>query len=100
MVRGLLFLRRLFGRRASPSGRGSPCDSCPLAHCPVGLQVTVLCIDCPSLDAARLRALGVYEGARVGIVDTRSGMLLDVRGGRLALGWKVVAGIRVLPACP
>ena len=58
----------------------------------------MLCLDCPALDAARLRTLGVYEGARVGIVDTRSGMLLDVRGARLALGWKVVDGIRVLPA--
>jgi Fe2+ transport system protein FeoA len=80
------------------SAGASACEACPLAHCPVGLQVTVLCIDCPALDAARLRTLGVYEGARVGIVDTRSGMLLDVRGARLALGWKVVDGIRVLPA--
>jgi len=86
-------------RRSAPGpGRASACESCPLAHCAVGLQVTVLCIDCPALDAARLRTLGVYEGARVGIVDTRSGMLLDVRGARLALGWKVVHGIRVLPA--
>jgi Fe2+ transport system protein FeoA len=66
----------------------------------VGLQVTVMCIDCPALDAARLRTLGVYEGARVGVVDTRSGMLLDVRGARLALGWNVVLGIRVMPALP
>ena len=88
-------------RRSVPrSGGASPCESCPLAHCPVGLQVTVLCIDYPALDAARLRTLGVYEGARVGIVDTRSGMLLDVRGARLALGWTVVDGIRVVPACP
>ena len=48
-------------------------------------------------DAERLRSLGLYEGARVGIVDTRSGMVLDVRGARLGLGWKVVAGITVQP---
>jgi Fe2+ transport system protein FeoA len=57
----------------------------------------VICIDCPALDAERLRSLGLYEGASVGIVDTRSGMVLDVRGARLGLGWKVVAGITVQP---
>ena len=80
------------------NGRATPCDACPLSHCSVGLQVTVICIDCPAFDAAQLRALGVYEGAQVGVVDTRSGMLLDVRGARLALGWQVVSGIRVQPA--
>lgn len=60
----------------------------------------MLCIGCPAHDAARLRTLGVYEGARLGVVDTRSGMLLDVRGARLALGWTVVGAITVMPSCP
>jgi len=59
----------------------------------------VVCLSCPAPDAARLRSLGLYEGARVGVVDTRSGVLVDVRGARLALGWKVVAAITVLPSC-
>ena len=79
---------------ASPS---SPCDSCALGVCVAGCQATVLGISCPAIDAQRLRSLGVFEGARVGIIDTRSGMVLDVRGSRLALGWEIVAGITVCP---
>lgn len=55
----------------------------------------MLCILCPALDAQRLRTLGLFEGVQVGVVDTRSGMVLDVRGSRLALGRPVVAGITV-----
>ncbi len=77
--------------------RRDACASCPLAGCPVGLQATVLCIACHVLDAQRLRALGLFEGARVGVVDIRSGMVLDVRGSRLALGREIVAGITVRP---
>lgn len=73
----------------------SPCDSCPLATCGAGIQATVVCIDCPARDAQRLRSLGLYEGARIGIVDTRSGMVLDIRGSRLALGREIVAAITV-----
>jgi Fe2+ transport system protein FeoA len=57
----------------------------------------ILGISCPAGDAQRLRSLGLFEGARVGIIDTRSGMVLDVRGSRLALGWEIVAGITVCP---
>ena len=63
----------------------------------MGLEATVVCIACPALDAQRLRSLGLFEGARFGVVDTRSGMVLDVRGSRLALGWEVAAGITVRP---
>jgi Fe2+ transport system protein FeoA len=63
----------------------------------VGLHATVLCIACHLLDAQRLRALGLFEGARIAVVDTRSGMVLDVRGARLALGRDIVAGITVTP---
>lgn len=55
----------------------------------------VLCIACPAHDAQRLRTLGFFEGVQVGVVDARSGMVLDVRGSRLALGHAVVAGITV-----
>jgi Fe2+ transport system protein FeoA len=37
-------------------------------------------------DACRLRALGIYEGARLTIVAVRPGLLVDVRGTRLAIG--------------
>ena len=82
---------------AALDSSGARCESCTLAACPAGLQATVLCIDCPAHDAQRLRALGLFEGARVGVVDTRSGMVLDIRGSRLALGWDVVAAITVCP---
>ena len=75
----------------------SPCDSCPLGACVAGSQATILCIACPALDAERLRTLGLFEGVRVGVVDTRGGIVLDVRGSRLALGRGVVAGITVRP---
>jgi Fe2+ transport system protein FeoA len=78
----------------------SACDSCPLGACAPGAMVTVLCIDCPALDAERLRTLGMFKGVRVRVVDTRAGMVLDVRGSRLALGLSVVAGITVRPVQP
>lgn len=81
----------------SPTSSESPCNSCPLGVCPTGLQATILCMACPAHDAQRLRSLGLYEGAQVGIVDTRSGLVLDVRGSRLALGWEVAAAITVCP---
>ena len=58
----------------------------------------VVGIACPDQEARRLRALGVFEGARVNIVDTRSGILLDVRGSRLALDAAVARAILVRPA--
>lgn len=93
----LRLLRRLFYRAAPPKAHASPCDSCPLGACVAGSQATILCIACPALDAERLRTLGLFEGVRVGVVDTRSGIVLDVRGSRLALGRGVVAGITVRP---
>jgi Fe2+ transport system protein FeoA len=55
----------------------------------------VLCIVCPALDAQRLRTLGLFEGVQIRVIDTRSGMVLDVRGSRLALGRTVASGITV-----
>jgi Fe2+ transport system protein FeoA len=93
-------LRQLLRRAAYRTTSHRPCESCPLGACATGLEAVVLCIDCPALDAQRLRALGLFEGARFGVVDTRSGMVLDVRGSRLALGWEIAAGITVRPTAP
>lgn len=57
----------------------------------------VVQVNCPAGDACRLRALGVYEGARLTVVDSRNGLLLDVRGSRLALGRAIASAISVLP---
>jgi Fe2+ transport system protein FeoA len=70
---------------------------CSLMACVNGGSAVVVQVSCPAADACRLRALGVYEGARVMIVDARNGLLLDVRGSRLALGSAIAATIAVLP---
>ena len=92
-------LRRLFGRGLPRAARRSPCDTCPLGACRPGARATVLCLGCHALDAERLRTLGLFEGATCGVVDTRSGMVLDVRGSRVALGWAVAQAITVQPVC-
>lgn len=91
---------RLRARRSTPHESVPSPAACTLGACPVGLQATVLCLACPAHDAQRLRALGLFEGARVGVVDTRSGMVLDVRGARLALGRDIAAAITVRPVAP
>jgi Fe2+ transport system protein FeoA len=93
-------LRRLVDwlrSRAAPRTDTPACESCPLAACTAGTQVTVLCILCHALDVQRLRTLGVFQGARVRVVDARGAVVLDVRGSRLALGHSVVSGITVRP---
>lgn len=90
-----LRLRQLLYGAMPRKAQASPCDSCPLGNCQAGSWATVLCIACPALDAQRLRTLGLFEGVQVGVVDTRGGMVLDVRGSRLALGRTVVDGITV-----
>lgn len=93
-------MRLRFWRRSvagAPSALENSGRERPLATCPAGCRATVVCVDCPALDAMRLRSLGVFEGARVGIVDTRSGILLDVRGSRLALDHGIARAITVRP---
>src|SRR5262245_23041268 len=68
----------------------SPCGvdcvaACRLAECARGGRAVVVRVACDAADACRLRALGVYEGARVDVVDSRNGLLLQVRGSRIAL---------------
>lgn len=78
--------------------RSEPCgDVCPLQACKNGNRAVVVSMDCPTPEACRLRALGVYEGARVSVVDSRNGLLLQVRGSRLAIGAAVAAAISVIP---
>jgi Fe2+ transport system protein FeoA len=96
--------KRVFSRRR-PAGcpRGyadaasCPVTACPLAACRNGHRAVVLSVDCPVAEACRLRALGVYEGASVAVVDSRNGLLLQVRGARLAIGAAVAAAITVVP---
>jgi Fe2+ transport system protein FeoA len=71
--------------------------TCPLAQCARGNCAVVVRVDCSAGDACRLRSLGVYEGARVDVVDSRNGLLLQVRGSRIALGATVAAAIAVIP---
>lgn len=80
-----------------PVADTTACGSCRLGACRSGLHATVLCIACPALDAQRLRTLGLFEGAQVAVVITRSGIVLDIRGSRLALGWDIAAAITVFP---
>lgn len=83
-------------RSAGPTAEGTgDVNEQPLAACSAGCRATVVCVDCPAHDALRLRSLGVFEGARVGVVDTRSGILLDVRGARLALDLGIARFITV-----
>jgi ferrous iron transport protein A len=70
---------------------------CPLAACAVGSRATVLAMRWDDVQACRLRALGVCEGACVSVLETRHAMVLDVRGTRLALGRALTAGITVRP---
>ena len=93
-------LRRLLDWLRSPTAPRAElgaCESCPLASCIAGTHATVVCVLCHALDVQRLRSLGVFQGALVRVVDARGGVVLDVRGSRLALGHAVVSGITVRP---
>lgn len=87
-------LRVLAGRKEEKS---PPRGECALGACATGCRAAVLGMECESGEASRLRSLGLFEGACVTVVDSRNGMLLDVRGSRLALGDGLASAIRVLP---
>ncbi len=70
---------------------------CALASLPKGVRAVIVRMACSRSEAHRLRVLGVFEGACVGIVDRGSGVLLDVYGSRLALGTSLAAAIMALP---
>jgi Fe2+ transport system protein FeoA len=103
-------LRRLLMRRPAVPGATAACgpsacapvaeacgDSCPLMACKTGNRAVVVRVGCEGAEACRLRALGLYEGARVSVVDSRNGLLLQVRGVRLAIGAAMAAAITVIP---
>lgn len=71
--------------------------ACTLASCRAGSWATVMEVRCGDQEACRLRALGLCEGARVNVVDSRNAVLLEVRGTRIALGRALGAGITVRP---
>ena len=73
------------------------CAACPLAQCARGSRAAVLRMDCERGEACRLRNLGLYEGASVKVVDMQDGLILEVRGARVALGATLAAAITVLP---
>jgi Fe2+ transport system protein FeoA len=91
-------LKRLLARK--PSSKPSPqtrCAECPLAACASGCRAAVLRMDCDHGEAHRLRGLGLFEGSLVRVVDSTNGMLLEVKGARLALGQSLADAITVLP---
>ncbi|MEP7381346.1 MAG: FeoA family protein [Gemmatimonadota bacterium] len=75
----------------------APQRTCALAACLPGSRATVVDIVCSADEGCRLRALGLYEGSRVCVIDSRHCMVLDVRGTRLALGQALTTGITVQP---
>lgn len=91
----MTMLKRLL-KRGRKTG-AAPCAECPLAACASGCRAAVLRMECEGGEAHRLRHLGVFEGAFVTVVDSRNGMLLEVRGSRLALGSALASAITVLP---
>lgn len=91
-------LGRLLGRRTPPqTAAHGRCAECSLDACSTGSRAAVLHVGCEEGEAGRLRELGLHEGACVTVVDSRNGMLLEVKGARLALGSGLAALIRVLP---
>jgi Fe2+ transport system protein FeoA len=100
MFKHLFKRRRRAGCQFGRADEPCPVAACPLAACGNGHRAVVVSVDCPAAEACRLRALGVYEGAKVAVVDSRNGLLLQVRGSRLAIGPAVAAAITVIPISP
>jgi Fe2+ transport system protein FeoA len=88
------WIRRFLPAKAQASAR---CAACPLSVCARGSRAAVLRMDCECAEATRLRNLGLFEGACVRIVESQDGLLLDVRGARVALGAALASDITVLP---
>jgi ferrous iron transport protein A len=90
-------LKRIFSRSKAPAAPPRRCAECPLAACASGCQAAVLRMECEHGEAHRLRGMGLFEGTCVRVLDSRNGMLLEVKGSRLALGRKLADAITVLP---
>jgi Fe2+ transport system protein FeoA len=74
-----------------------PCAECPLASCAAGDRSVVVALCCEAPEACRLRSLGLIEGASVTVVDRRHGLLLEVRGARVAISASIAALVNVRP---
>lgn len=79
------------------SARQLPGCSCPLLDSEAGRPATVVAIACGEQDACRLRAMGMYEGATVSVINRRHVLLVDVQGTRLAVGSDLAQDITVQP---
>ncbi len=90
-------LKRLFAWRKGKAQTPPATGACALAACAAGCQAAVLRMECEGGEAHRLRHLGLFEGACVRVLDSRNGMLLEVKGSKLALGEALASSIRVLP---
>lgn len=90
-------LKRLFRRPVQLERATERCGDCTLSACASGCRAAVLHVGCGSSEATRLRNLGLFEGACITVVDSRNGLLLEVKGARLALGASLASTIRVLP---
>ena len=90
-------LKRLFARKQESPKPDARCVECPLAACASGCTAAVLRMECDHGEAHRLRGLGLFEGSCVRVLDSRNGMLLEVKGARLALGQALARAITVLP---
>lgn len=90
-------LKRLLGWTKGKEQARRGCGECALAACATGCQAAVLRMECEGGEAHRLRHLGLFEGACVRVLDSRNGMLLEVKGSKLALGEALASSIRVLP---
>jgi Fe2+ transport system protein FeoA len=90
-------LKRLFRRTKAPAAPTGRCAECPLAACANGCQAAVLRMECDHGEAHRLRGMGLFEGTCVRVLDSRNGMLLEVKGSKLALGEQLARTITVLP---
>jgi Fe2+ transport system protein FeoA len=86
-----------WSRKREKAAGTARCAACPLAACARGSRAAVLRMDCDLSEAGRLRNLGLFEGACVTVLDQQDGLLLEVRGARLALGAALAAAITVLP---
>lgn len=88
------WLTELGARRRKVDAR---CAACPLASCARGSRAAVIRMECEGAEACRLRSLGLFEGSCVRVLDSQDGLLLEVRGARLALGATLAKAITVLP---
>lgn len=103
--RGSQTKRDVAQREVANRAASRACDPCPnpcsgpcaLSSLPAGVRAVIVTLGCPFNEASRLRALGVFEGARVGIVERCGGLHIEVHGSRLAIDAVVAASIVVDP---